>query len=410
MDSMEQGVPAAPRAGRRGFRDWPAEAWWAMLLFFFQPVLLGCLLVRIPEIKEATGVNKAELALGILGAPVGSLVFLPIAGAVAGRVGMRNVLLIGLPVFAVATVAVGAARDLTSLAAGMALLGSSMAFTEIGLNVNASNVERRNKILFMGSAHGCWALGQAAGGLAGVLMVTLGVGVMWGAAACAAAVLPAAMLTALTVRREKRPEAGEQKGKWRPRMPSPALAAIGMFLLSVALVEGAALEWSALYMTEQLGGDSATAGWAFSALTAAFAAMRFACDWIRARTGEVALARMSAAVSILALALIVAKPSVPLAVAGFGLLGAGVAAGFPLAMSAAGHLPGKTASNVAFLSFMAIGAFLTGPVVIGFVSELTDLRWGLSVLFVVLAVNLAFAGSLGASGKKSAGGGLGKPS
>lgn len=362
-----------------------------MSLFLLQATMIGCLLVRIPDIKKSVDINKAELALGLLGAPVGTLVMLPAAGMFAARLGTRNTLLVGFPSFATATLTIGLASSLPALFVGMMLMGMALAFTEIGINVHTSNIEKRHGILVMGKAHGCWALGEMAGSLAGVLFISIGAGVFLGSLVCAALVLLPAIPAVLSMPHEKvRPEPRTR----RFSLPSPTLFALGVLLLGVAMAEGAALEWSALYISEIATDNAALAGYAVTVFAAFFAALRFACDWLKERLGAVTLARLSTLVALLGLGLVVAQASVAMVFVGFAFLGAGVAAGFPLAMSAAGHLPGQTTSHVAFLSFMAIVAFLTGPVMIGFLAEQTELRWGLAILFPVLLPGLFCAKAL----------------
>ena len=372
-----------------------------MSLFFLQAVMLGHMLVRIPDIKQATGVNKAELAIGLIGAPSGAMLMLPFAGAFAARLGVRKTLLVGFPAFTLSTVAVGTATSLDTLFIAMLLMGLSLAFTELGLNVHASNVERHQGLLIMGRAHGFWTLGEMSGSLAGVALGFAGVSVLGGGFTCAILSLPPALAVVFTLRKEERAvpvDPGPRR--FRLKAPAPVLVGIGALLLGMAMAEGAASEWSALYMSELLEDKSASAGYAFSVFAAALAAMRFSCDWLKARLGAVRLARLSALIAMLGLGLIVAHASATTAFVGFALLGVGVAAAFPLAMSAAGHIPGKTTSHIAFLSFMAIVAFMIGPVMIGFLAELTELRWGLAALFPLLLLSLACAGTLRESGKK----------
>ena len=380
---------------------WSLEVWGVMSLFFLQAVMLGHMLVRIPDIKQATGVNKAELAIGLIGAPSGAMLMLPFAGAFAARLGVRKTLLVGFPAFALSTVAIGTATSLESLFVAMLLMGLSLAFTELGLNVHASNVERHQGLLIMGRAHGFWTLGEMSGSLAGVAMGFAGISVLGGGFTCAILSLPPALAVVFTLRKEKRISPVDPgPRRFRLKAPAPVLVGIGALLLGMAMAEGAASEWSALYMSELLEEKSASAGYAFSVFAAALAAMRFSCDWLKARLGAVRLVRLSALVAMLGLGLIVAHASAATAFVGFALLGVGVAAAFPLAMSAAGHIPGKTTSHIAFLSFMAIVAFMVGPVMIGFLAELTELRWGLAALFPLLLLCLACAGTLRVSEKK----------
>jgi MFS family permease len=71
-----------------------------MLVFFLQPIAFGAWLPRIPGIQRAPGLGSAELALALLGMPVGILLTLPFAGRFVGHIGARTTSLYGFMVFA----------------------------------------------------------------------------------------------------------------------------------------------------------------------------------------------------------------------------------------------------------------------------------------------------------------------
>ena len=204
-----------------------------MLLFFLQPVLLGCMLVRIPDIKTAINLNKAELAIGLMGLPVGALIMLPCAGIFAARLGVRLTLLVGFPLFLLALVSVSLATTLAALFATCMLTGTAMAFTEMGLNLHSTHIEQQQGKLIMSKAHGCWSLGEMSGSIIGVVLATLGVGVAPLALACTIVVLPFAMLLIWPLPREEDllvlRDVGSPWHKFKFTRPSAALVGIGLF-------------------------------------------------------------------------------------------------------------------------------------------------------------------------------------
>ena len=93
--------------------------------------------------------------------------------------------------------------------------------------------------------------------------------------------------------------------------------------------------------------------------------------------------------------------SVPVALAGFFLVGVGVANGVPMVFSAAGHAPGKESGpNIAAVSSMGSIGFLAGPPFFGFLADATSLPLALGTLCiglagVVLAANAVGRGEVG---------------
>ena len=73
-----------------------------MLAFLLQPLAFGNWLPRIPEIQARLGLSPAELALALLGMPIGLLATMPFAGPSVARIGARATVLLTLPAFLVA--------------------------------------------------------------------------------------------------------------------------------------------------------------------------------------------------------------------------------------------------------------------------------------------------------------------
>ena len=335
--------------------------------------------MRIPDIKINIDANKAELAIGLLGAPFGALVVLPFAGMIAVRIGVRMTLLIGLPLNILALMMIGLASSVTMLFLLGCLTGLFLALTEVGINISASNAEKRLGRLIMNRAHGFWTFGLLSGSGLGVLMASLGMSVFASMATLALLVVPGAVFCAhhFACEPEERSQGSDPHGPFRFTIP---LTLLGVFLFASALTEGAAAEWSALYLHEVLDWTTSASGWGVILLASSLTLMRWCGDWLAMRLGPLLLARVLCVVAIVGLLLVATPLPAAAALLGFALIGIGIGLGFPLSMSAAGRLRGDSSKNIAFMSFMSIGAFLAGPPMMGFIAEATDLRWSFAAL------------------------------
>ena len=85
------------------------------------------------------------------------------------------------------------------------------------------------------------------------------------------------------------------------------------------------------------------------------------------------------------------------AIAGFALLGAGLAAIFPQIVTAAARLdPGQAGRNIGRIAAVAYSGLLSGPVVIGFIASGTGLRNALLVPAALALLASLASGALGA--------------
>jgi MFS family permease len=167
---------------------------------------------------------------------------------------------------------------------------------------------------------------------------------------------------------------------------------MGVIALLSMVPEGAVLDWSALYLSAELGAPGALSGLAFGAFSLTMAIMRFAGDFIRDHFGSVKTFRFCTYMSISGLLIAGLAPNLPIALAGFAIAGIGTSNMVPIAFSAAGNLPGL-AQGVALsvATFLGYSGILFAPSIIGFVAEKTSFATVFLALPAFHLVVLAFS-------------------
>ena len=154
-------------------------------------------------------------------------------------------------------------------------------------------------------------------------------------------------------------------------------------------------DWLAVFMTNVFDASPGIAGVSYTVFAISIAFARFQGDALKARFPVEKLARSLVGLAIVGLLIALFSPVIWMSFIGIAMLGLGVALGFPLAVSAASVLKGRSvASNVAILTQMTLCGFLVGPPMIGLVAEFSDMRIGLSVLLPVLILAFKFSKSL----------------
>ncbi|HEV7346437.1 MAG TPA: MFS transporter [Devosia sp.] len=374
-----------------------------MLVFFLQPIAFGSWLPRIPEVQQALGLGPAGLAVALLGLPCGTLLTLPFAGPLVGRIGPRTAILAGFVLYSIAVSLPAFATGPVALFVTLMLAGSTISFVELGLNVQADAVEKATGSMIMTTSHGFWSVGIMVGSLIGSGLAAADLGAQWAIMLVAAIVLPVALLAGNALPTMAPPSAGsgEQRSAWA--LPSWALLGICFFVFGITMTEGAMADWSAIFLRDALGAESGVVGLGYAVFAMMVAAGRFGGDRLKRRFGAVGTARLCGVLALVGAAILFGAPSTPVALLGFAIIGLGVSVGFPLAVTAAASLTDRTASaNVAILSFVALLGFLVGPPVIGFVAEQFDMRVGIACLVPVLLVSLLLTGRLEARRAKPA--------
>jgi MFS family permease len=366
-----------------------------MAVFFVQALAFGAWLPRIPDIQARLGLSAAELGYALLGLPVGLLLALPFVSIIVGRIGGRTAVLWSLPAFIIAICLPAFAPNGVVLFLALALAGLAMSTIELGMNIVADETEKRDGVVIMSRCHGFWSLGMMVGSLTGAAAAH------WGLAPQVS--IPAVAVLALLVgpavaRRLPRDPATGSAGSEAPVsglfIPGAIMLGICIVALASNILEGAAADWSAVYLRQVLGADPGAAGLGYAAYSLLMAVGRFNGDWVRSRWGGVIVARACYALALAGLLLVVFAPDYPWALAGFALAGFGGSVGVPLAVSAAASAPGHTpAANVALVSLVSLVGFLLTPPIIGSVAELFGLRAALGGLLLpifIVAIAVAF--------------------
>ena len=363
-----------------------------MTAFFLQPIAFGSWLPQIPGVQERLALGPAELAIALLGLPTGIL--LMFAGQLVGRIGSRNTLLYGFPVFLALVPLPVAAPDIVSLFLLLVLLGMGLSTIELGLNVEADIIEKRGSASIMNRCHGFWSLGIMTGSLIGAGFLALHTSPALAIGLLSLLLVPIAFVVCRALPLHEVPAAEAQPpSSWR--LPSPGILGISLFVFGITMTEGAVADWSAVYLKDVFSTSGMATGMGYVVFAMMVSVGRFLGDAAKERFGPVVLARICLSFSLAGMLLVVVAPVTAIVYLGLGCVGLGVSVGFPLSVTASADLGDRPAAeNVAILSFIALFGFLVGPPMIGFVAELSGLRGGLAMLLPPLLLSMLLAGLL----------------
>ena len=355
---------------------WMREVHAARAFFFIGGFGTATWAPLVPLLRERLMVGDDVLGMLLLCIGVGSLLTMPLSGALAMRLGCRRVVMTASILFAAILLLVSCV-DALSLAVPIVLIfGAVMGCIDVVVNIVAVLVEKGIGRRIMSGMHAFWSLGGFAGaGLYGVWVGLLGLTPFQSTAIAAGLIL---LLTAV-FGRHLIPYGGG--GGALLALPRGIIVFVGMTAFIAFLSEGAVMDWGGVYLTTVRGMDLALAGTGYSVFSAAMLTMRFLGDRVVQRIGTLLVAVGGALLAFGGILLVMFAPVDALLYVGFFAIGIGSANIVPVFFSLMGRqnvMPVSAA--VSAVSTMGYLGILAGPAAIGFVSSLTTLQTAFAML------------------------------
>jgi fucose permease len=362
------------------------------LVFLTQAVASGSFFTRVPDLQQGLGIDAAQLGLAFIGQPVGAITMFLFASRIIERSGTRNALLFGLPLIAISMLLMALAPNVTGLFLAIAVYAAVFALTNVAMNVEADRVEHATGKRLMNMCHGIWSIGQLSVFSLGVVVRGFGISPAVHFGIFVPLVLAATLLIVWPMRSAPARDHAAPEAKRRIALPSKATLRLLGFMLGGALVEAASRQWSVIYARDSF----AAPDWADSLTLPVFVAFialgRFFADGLTHRYGPARLARVLVTVATAGTLVVVAAPSLPVALLGFALMGIGICTSFPASTSAAAQLGDRPSSeNVAALTLSVQTVMLGAPALMGFIADAFGIRatFGMVVPLLLLAIILA---------------------
>jgi predicted MFS family arabinose efflux permease len=344
--------------------------WSYRLTFLLSGMSLGAWAPLVPFARERAGLEEAQLGLLLLCFGLGSMLAMPLAGMMTTRKGCRFVSLVGGALICGMLPLLASLSSFTGLALALAAFGAGLGSIDVAMNVQGLMVERDHGRPLMSGFHGLFSLG----GIASALLMSL---LLWAGASPVAAVSVVVLLVGgllLWHARHLLPYGADDPGA--PfAMPTGKVLVVGLLCFIALLVEGAILDWSAVFLNRTHQIDLAVAGGAYAVFSLTMAAGRFSGDYLRHRFGAVSLLIGGGLLVMIGFAMAVLLQPWPLFLLGFALIGLGLSNAFPVYCSVVGAQT-ATPAGLAIAVITGIGycGILLGPALIGFVAHVIGLR------------------------------------
>lgn len=360
----------------------------------------GVWMARVPAAKAQVHLSDGTLGVALFALPVGLLLGAALAERLVDRLGSAVLCRVAGVGGCVVSVTPGLAHTLPELMAALFGIGVFGGTLDVSQNNQGVRVEAAYGRPVMTSMHAGYSLGAILGSLAGGALAEANVALLPSLAAVGTlgALIDGAAAPWLLPGKQHAGAQGQdvpaRKGIKPPvdrRQVRRLVLALGVLGICGLVGEGAAGDWSAVYLKDNLGTSAGLASLGFAAFSATMTIGRGVGDRLLHRFGVVPVIRVCGLLATLGLGAALATPVPGITIAGFTLFGAGLSIVVPQVFAAGGRAdPERPGSGLARVVGLGYTGMTAGPAIVGLVASKVGLHVAL-VIPLILAAWIAVA-------------------
>ena len=346
---------------------------------------------RIPEIKDAIGLSNGAFGFVLIGSTFGSITGAQLAGRLMHTYGSQRTIFVGVLIMPAGLAGMALSTNAVALFFTLYTMGLGYALIDMCYNYQGTVVEKILGRRHMSSFHAMWSTGAFLTTVVGGL-ITRQVSPRANLLAIAiisviAYLIAARFLLSSAIDGHK----GEVEHK--AKIPLFGKSVMPLWLLGVGLLaslvgEGAASDWGAILLRDEMGYEKGVYASAFASFSLAMIVSRFLGDRALDHFGPARLVKLGGYFGgiIWGVAIAIAIPlsathsTTALVIVNIGFVAAGLGIGpmFPAFILAATKIPGiAPAVAISRVGVIGIAGFFFGPTVTGVISQFTNLSIGM---------------------------------
>lgn len=370
--------------------------------FFFMGVVSMAWVARIPEIRDANGLNNGQLGLILIASTIGAILGAQLAGRLVHSYGTKAVIRVAIIIMPIGLILMGFSTSPITLIFGLFIMGIGYSSMDIASNTQAVVIEKLLGRRVMSSFHALWSSGAFATTVLGGSIAKhvsprdnlVSVGIV-----CFFLFIPAVRML-LTADQDEHSGGEEETDAKIPFFGKSVLPlwGMGIGLLGGLIAEGAASDWGAILLRDDMGVGIGVNASAFAVFSLAMITARFmgdrALDHFGPRKtvlygGYLGGIGLGAGIAI-GVPLSDTQPILALIIVNIGFACAGVGIGpmFPAYILAASEVPGIASSiAIARVGVIGLAGYFIGPSVTGALAQWLTLP--VAMMYPVLMLLLA---------------------
>ena len=358
-------------------------------LFATSSLLFGTWVASIPTIKYRLGFTDGSLGLSLLLSPLGAITGMLLSTRVFSKIPVGRWMFAGyLSLCAIMILQINSVnRPMFWIC--LYFFGMVSFLNGVSSNATVNLMEKQYNKLMMSTCHAMYSLGGAVSAGFAALLFSVHIPSGWQIVVvvlCIGSIIVSNRKHLLSHRQIIHSRSGI-------KLPSPTILGISFICMVTFMAEGCVADWSAIYLKEIMHAPKALVSLGYAGFSIAMTIGRLNGDSLIALASSKRIVIAGSLLSGLGFLIVIISPVISLVIAGYILIGFGSSCIVPVLFRSSANIPGvSTVEGFAMVTTGGLIGFLTGPSLVGFISEKTDLSKALSllILMAILAAVVAW--------------------
>jgi len=349
-------------------------------LFSCSSLLFGIWVASIPGIKSRLGFSDGSLGLSLLLSPLGAITGMLLSTRIFSKIAVGRWMSAGYIILCCVMTLLINSQNRLMFWTCLYCFGGTSFLNGVSVNATVNLMEKKYNKLFMSTCHGMYSLGGAVSAGIAALLFAVHVPSGW-------QIVMVALIIITVIFSNKRYLLANRDiihSRSAVKLPSLTILGISFICMVSFMAEGCVADWSAIYLKEILFAPKALISLGYAGFSVAMTLGRLNGDMLITKLGSKNVVVSGSLLAATGFLIVVTAPVVIVAILGYILVGFGSCCIVPVLFRASANIPGiSTVEGFAMVTTGGLIGFLTGPSVIGFISEKADLSKGLSLLILM---------------------------
>ncbi len=352
-------------------------------LFAVSSLLFGIWVAAIPGIKARLGFTDGSLGLSLLLAPLGSVSGMLLSTRIFSKISVGRWMFTGYIIMCCVMMAEINSINRVMFWISLYCFGMVAFLNGVSANATVNLMEKKYNRLLMSTCHGMYSLGGATSAGIAALLFVLHVPSGWQIVGVATILITVILFNKHHLLANH--EIIHSRSAFK--LPSATILGISFICMVSFMAEGCVADWSAIYFKEILFAPKALISLGYAGFSVAMTFGRLNGDMLIGKFGSKNVVVSGALLAAGGFLVVVTTPLIAVAITGYIIIGFGCCCIVPILFRASANIPGvSTVEGYAMVTTGGLIGFLTGPSVIGFISEKANLPQALSLLIFMCLI------------------------